>query len=91
MIKSFRHKGLKLLHEKGDTSKINQKQLGKVEQIMSLLDIATSPQDMDVPHFRFHALRGDLKDYYSVSVSGNWRIIFQFQDAPENVDLVDYH
>lgn len=91
MIKSFRHKGLKLLHEKGDTSKLNQQHVKKMALILDALEVATSAQDLDVPYFRLHALKGDLRDYYAVSVSGNWRIIFQFNDEPENVDLVDYH
>ncbi len=91
MIKSFKHKGLKRLYEQGDASKINPNHLNKVTQILSALDTAIEPQDLDVPHFRFHSLKGDLKDYYAVSVSGNWRIIFQFSQEPEKVDLVDYH
>ena len=46
---------------------------------------------MDLPGYKFHALRGDLKGSYSVWVTGNWRVIFVFEDAPEDVDLVDYH
>ncbi len=91
MIKSFKHKGLKRLYEQGDTSKINPNHLGKVTEILSALDIATEPRDLDMPHFRFHPLKGDLKNFYAVSVSGNWRIIFQFDEEPEKVDLVDYH
>ena len=49
------------------------------------------PEDMNLPGWRFHRLHGDLKDHYSVWVNGNWRIIFKFDDEPQDVDLVDYH
>ena len=91
MIKSFRHKGLKRLYEKGDASKINQNHLKKIQSILVLLDTAEEPEDLDLPHLGFHILHGDLKNYFAVSVSGNWRIVFQFDDEPEKVDLVDYH
>lgn len=91
MIKSFRHKGLKRLYERGDRSKLNAQQLAKIELILTALDAATTPQDMDLPPFRFHPLKGDLKGFYSVWVTGNWRIVFRFEDEPEDVDLTDYH
>lgn len=91
MIRSFRHKGLKRLYEKGDRSKINAQQANKIELILTVLDAATSPEDLNVPGFGFHSLKGDLKGFYSVWVNGNWRIIFRFDDEPEDVDLTDYH
>lgn len=91
MIRSFRQRGLKRLYEKGDESRVNQNQLSKIKRILSMLDAATKPEDMDIPGWRFHPLRGDLKDHYSVWVSGNWRITFRFDGEPQDVDLVDYH
>lgn len=91
MIGSFRHRGLKRLYERGDESKVNQNQLPKIKRILTALDAATSPEDMDMPGWRFHRLHGDLKDHYSVWVSGNWRIIFKFDEEAQEVDLVDYH
>jgi proteic killer suppression protein len=91
MIRSFRHRGLKRLYERGDTSRVNPNQLRKIEKILSVLDAATEASDMDLPGFQFHALRGDMKEFYAVSVSGNWRIVFRFDKEPEDVDLVDYH
>lgn len=91
MIKSFRHRGLKRLYERGDRSKINAQQVDKVESILANLDAATEPSDMDLPGYKFHTLRGDLKDCYSVWVTANWRIVFRFVDEPEDVDFTDYH
>lgn len=60
--------------------------------ILALLNVAREPSMMNAPGLRFHALAGNRKGQYAVSVSGNWRIVFEFagQDAT-NVDLVDYH
>lgn len=91
MITTFRHKGLKRFYDRGDRSKLNAQQVAKIKLILSALDAATTPQDLDLPPFRFHALKGDLKGFYSVWVTGNWRIIFRFEDEPEDVDLTDYH
>ncbi len=91
MIKNFRHKGLKRLHEKGDRSKVHSQQADKIIRILTALDSAVTPQDMDLPSYKFHTLHGDLKGRYSVWVTGNWRIVFKFDDAPEDVDLTDYH
>ncbi len=92
MIGSFKHKGLKRLYDKGDSSKLSAELLPKINRIVSLLDMATEPEDLDLPGFRLHALKGDRKGYFAVSVNGNWRITFRFVGgAPEDVDLVDYH
>ena len=91
IIRSFRHKGLKRLYERDDASRIGAQYLRRVENYLSVLDAAVAPEDLDLPGAGFHRLRGDLKDCYAVSVSGNWRLIFRFTDAPEDVDLVDYH
>jgi proteic killer suppression protein len=91
MIRSFRHRGLKRLYERGDRSRINAQQVDKVESILANLDAASEPSDMDLPGYKFHALRGDLKDCYSVWVTANWRIVFRFVDEPEDVDFTDYH
>ena len=57
-----------------------------------MLDVATTPEDMDLPGYSLHELTGDRAGQYAVSVNGNWRIVFRFDgDTPEDVDLVDYH
>lgn len=92
MIKSFRHRGLKRLYERGDRSKITAAHADKIERILMTLDNAASIDGMNLPGYGLHALSGDLKNYWAVKVTGNWRIVFQFNTgAAENVDLVDYH
>ena len=93
MIESIRHKGLKLLWEKDDSSKLPSMQVDKIRRILTALDILKSLDPLrHVPGYRLHALRGQLKGFYSVSVTGNYRIIFRFEE--ENVldiDYIDYH
>jgi proteic killer suppression protein len=92
MIVRFRHKGLKLLYEKGDRRRISAEYADKVERILARLDEATKPSHMDLPGFRLHPLKGDLAGRWAVSVSGNWRIVFRFEGANVcDVDLVDHH
>ena len=92
MIASFHHKGLKLLYEKGERRRVPTDHVDKVERILARLDEATEPGHMDLPGFRLHPLKGDLAGYWSVSVSGNWRIVFRFDGAnARDVDLIDYH
>lgn len=92
MIRSFRHKGLKRLFEEGDRSKVQAAQADKISRILALLKRATGPDDMSLPGYRLHPLKGDLAGFWAVSVSGNWRIVWRFegQDAAD-VDLIDYH
>ncbi len=64
----------------------------RLRQIPALLDTAFAAEDMNVPGLRFHQLKGELAGLYSVSVSGNWRVIFRFENGQAlDVDLVDYH
>ena len=92
MIVSFRHKGLKLLYEKGERRRVPSEFADKIERILFRLNEATEPVNLDLPGFRLHPLKGDLKGFWSVSVSGNWRIIFRFEGVHAcDTDLVDYH
>ena len=92
MIVRFRHKGLRLLFEKGDRRRVQAEHVDKIERILARLDEATEPANMDLPGFRLHPLKGDLAGFWSVGVSGNWRIVFRFDGAnARDVDLVDYH
>ena len=92
MIKSWRHKGLKLFYDTGSTAKINAGHASKVHDILQALDFATSPEQMNFPRLDFHKLKGNLKEFYAVKVSGNWRIIFGFEGTNAIlVDYVDYH
>ncbi|MCP5109927.1 MAG: peptidase [bacterium] len=92
MIGSFRHRGLRRLYERGDTSRVRPDMLDRIRSILGRLDTAAAIQDMRIPSYRLHPLKGDLKGYWAVSVRANWRIIFRFEDGEVfDVDLVDYH
>lgn len=69
-----------------------QSQVKRLRHILALLETAKTVEDMNLPGLRLHALKGDRDGFYSVSVSGNWRVIFRVVDGNvQNVDLVDYH
>ncbi len=88
----IRNKALKRYWEHGDSSGINASWRGKVGRILNALDIAESPQELDVPGFGFHELKGDRKGIFSVWISRNWRLTFQWtRDGPADVDMEDYH
>ena len=92
MIAGFKHRGLKRLYERGDRSKVSAEYADKLENILLALDNALVIEALDLPGFRLHALKGDLKGFWSISVRANWRVIFRFQDGQaHDVDLVDYH
>ena len=92
MIRSLKHRGLKRLYEMDDRSGIRPDLLDTVERILTLLDAATTPQDLDLPRNRLHQLKGDRKGYWAVTVRANWRIIFRFEGANAlDVELIDYH
>ena len=92
MIEGFRHRGLKWLYEQGDGSKVRADQRSRVADVLAHLDRAQAPGDLDLPGYRLHPLKGDSKGYWSVKVSGNWRITFRFEEGDAyEVDLIDYH
>ncbi|NNE58580.1 MAG: Killer protein [Hellea sp.] len=88
MITSIRHKGLRRFYETGRKTGIQAKHAGRLRLQLAALDTAQSIEDMDVPGFKLHALKGNLKGRWSVSVSGNWRLTFKFEDG--NAYLIDY-
>ena len=92
MIRSFRHRGLKRFFERDDRSLIGSDLHDRVEAMLAQLDVASSPEAMRIPNYRLHALNGDLKGYWSVTVKTNWRIIFRFEGEDVwDVELIDYH
>jgi proteic killer suppression protein len=92
VIRSIRHRGLRLLYERGERRGVPARRADQLEVILALLDIARSPADLRLPGFRLHRLQGRLADLWSISVSGNWRIVFRWEDGDVyDVDLVDYH
>ena len=91
MIKSFKHRGLKRFYERGDKSKLPPDMIERIEEILSDLDVAQDVQELDLPHYRLHPLTGNRKGQWAVTVRANWRIVFCFDDEPEDVDFADYH
>ena len=92
MIKSFKHKGLKNLFYHGDRSGINPEHAAKLVRILDRLDASLNPQDMNLPGYKLHELKGKEKGTWSVWISGNWRVTFQFEENDAiAVDYRDYH
>ena len=80
------------LFEKDDRSRVDPRLVPKVRRVLFLLHSATVPEDMSKPDFALRPLRGDLRAFWSVRVSGNWRVIVRFENGDTfDVDLVDYH
>jgi proteic killer suppression protein len=88
MIKSFKHRGLKKFYETGSSAEIKPSHKTKLRLQLTALDTATCIEDMDIPGFNLHPLKGERKGAWSIMVSGNWRITFQFTDG--NVYIVNY-
>ena len=92
MIASFRHKGLKRFYETGSTAGIQPDHRNRIRLQLAALDTATTIDDMDVPGFNLHPLKGQRKGIWAISVSGNWRITFRFEDGNAHiVNYEDYH
>ena len=92
MIRSFEHKGLRRYYETGSKSGIQANHAVRLRLPLSALDTARVIDDMDVPGYRLHALRGRAKNRWSIWVSGNWRLTFEFRDGNAYVlDYEDYH
>ena len=92
MIKTFSHKGLKDFYETGSKKGIKPDHAPKLARILDRLDASTKPQDMDLPGYNLHPLKGDKHDFWAVTVNANWRIMFYFEGCDAYlVDYVDYH
>lgn len=90
VIRSFKHKGLELLYESGKGHKVNPNLRQKILRRLDFLNKSRTPEEMNMPGFAFHGLQGKPKRY-AVSVSGNWRITFGWDDGAIDVHLEDYH
>ena len=88
MIKSFKHKGLRIFFESGNTRGIQAAHSKKLRMQLAALDSAFTIEDMDIPGYQLHPLKGSRKGVWSISVSGNWGITFEITDG--NVFIVDY-
>ncbi|WP_348692640.1 type II toxin-antitoxin system RelE/ParE family toxin [Duganella fentianensis] len=92
MIKSFRHKGLKRLFETGNISGVQAMHAKRLRMQLAALDTAQRIDDMDIPGFRLHALKGEMHGRWSITVNGNWRMTFEFIEGNAYVlDYEDYH
>lgn len=93
MIVSFNHKGLEKFFKTGSTAGIQHKHKNRLAAQLAALDMALSPLDMNLPGWQLHALSGNLDGHWAVSVNGNWRLTFRFNDDgnAEIVDYQDYH
>ena len=92
MIQSFAHKGLERFYQTGKKSGIQAKHAERLRLILSNLNQAESPDEMDLPGLALHELKGNRRGVWAVKVSGNWRATFRFvgSDA-EMIDYEDYH
>jgi len=88
MIKAFHHKGLEAFFQTGSKAGIQPSHAAKLRILLTALDNAKKPDDMNAPNWRLHSLTGNLSGHYSVKVSGNWRMTFTFEG--ENAVLVNY-
>lgn len=92
MIKSFRHKGLRRLHEMGVASGIQAPHAKRLRMQLAALDTAQVIEDLDIPGFRLHPLKGARRGQWAITVSGNWRVTFEFREGHVYVlDYEDYH
>ena len=92
MIASFKHRGLKRLYENDDHRGVSLAHVDKIKRILARLDEATDIRNMALPGFQLHPLKGKLKGLCAVSVSGNWRVVFRFENGNAyDLDLIDYH
>jgi toxin HigB-1 len=92
MIRSFRHKGLRELFERGDGRRLSADMLVRINKILLALGDANKIEELDLPTYRLHALKGNLRGHWAITVRANWRIFFRFEgDDAFDIDFVDYH
>lgn len=92
MIASIRHEGLRRLFETGDHRGAMAGHAEKFRRILARLDASASAVDMDLPGYRLHLLKGEWKGFHAVTVNGNWRVVFRFENGNAfDIDYVDYH
>lgn len=92
MILRFRHKGLKALHQRGDTSGVRADHVERLRRLLAYLEEAQTPADMNLPGYRLHPLQARYSGFWAVNVSASWRLVFRFRGTDvELVDYLDYH
>ena len=90
MIKSFKHKGLQIFFETGNTKGIQVIHANKLNLILTALNKARKIENLNIPSFRLHKLKGDMKNLYSITVQANWRVTFEYDEKTNDVYIVDY-
>ena len=92
-IQSFRHKGLKKLFEDDNARGVLSQQVDKIRDMLAAIDAADEVEEIGLfPGWRLHPLKGDYEGFYSITVTGNWRIVFRFEEGDaDDLDLIDYH
>ncbi len=92
MIRTFRHKGLQRFFETGSKAGIQATHATKLRLQLAALDQAIRPEDLSVPAWNLHSLKGDLQGHWGITVNGNWRMVFAFEGSDAIlVDYLDYH
>jgi proteic killer suppression protein len=93
MIKSFKHKGLELFHHSGKTTGINSNHKKKLRLQLAALETACVIDDLDLPGYRLHPLKGEKEGLWSITVNGNWRLTFEFSTRGDVyiLNYEDYH
>jgi len=91
----FRHKGLRLLHEDDDAKGVPASMMDKLRKLLLAMETSETVEPLGrFPGWKLHPLKGDLKGYWSLSVTGNWRLIFRYEETKNtasDIDLIDYH
>ncbi len=91
----FRHKGLKQLHEGGNAKGVPPAMGDKLHKLLFALETAGALEQLGrFPGWKLHPLKGNLKGLWSLTVTGNWRVIFRYDEKTNtagDIDLIDYH
>ena len=90
MIKSFKHKGLEQFFLTGSTKGIQTIHTKKLRIILAVLNKANCLDNLNIPSFRLHKLKGDMQTLWSITVQANWRITFKFDETTNDIYIVDY-
>jgi proteic killer suppression protein len=92
-IRSFRHRGLRQLYEENSKRGVPAQFARKIADVLGALDAASGPEEMDrFPGWKLHPLKAEMKGFWGVTITGNWRVVFRFADGDAwDVDYTDYH
>ena len=90
MIRSFKHKGLKLFFETGNTKGIQSIHSNKLNLILTALNKANRIENLDIPSFRLHSLKGNMQNLWAVTVQANWHVTFEYDEKTSDIYIVDY-